>query len=93
VVIGTLVVQGPTPPLFARWLRIDTAEEDAIAVGELATARALADEKAPGGYDAQRDAVTMAVVNRVFDDEAARLVLADIDQQEAAAASRARTAE
>ena len=91
VVIGTLVVQGPTLPLFARRLRIDTAEEDAIAGNELAAARALADEKAPGGYDAQRDAVTMAVVNRVFDDEAARLVLADVDQQEAAAISRART--
>ncbi|GAA0926225.1 cation:proton antiporter [Virgisporangium aurantiacum] len=91
VVIGTLVVQGPTLPLFARWLRIDTTEEDAIAGSELAAARALADEKAPGGYDAQRDAVTMAVVNRVFDDEAARLVLADVDQQEAAAVSRARS--
>jgi NhaP-type Na+/H+ or K+/H+ antiporter len=93
VVIGTLVLQGPTLPLFARRLRIDTTEEDAIAVGDLATARALADGKAPDGYDAQRDAVTAAVVNRVFDDEAARLVLADIDRQEAAAASRARTAE
>jgi monovalent cation/hydrogen antiporter len=93
VVIGTLVLQGPTLPLFARRLRIDTTEEDAIAGSELAAARALADGKASGGYDAQRDAVTRAVVNRVFDDEAARLVLTDIDQQEAAAASRARTAE
>jgi NhaP-type Na+/H+ or K+/H+ antiporter len=91
VVIGTLVLQGPTLPLFARWLRPDTAEEDATAVGDLAAARTLADQKAPDGYDAQRDAITMAVVNRRFDDEAARLVLTDIDQQEAAEASRART--
>jgi len=91
VVIGTLVLQGPTLPLFARWLRLDTTEEDAIAATELAEARTLADTKAPEGYTAQRDAVTAGVVMREFDDEAARLVLADIDQQEAAEASRART--
>lgn len=91
VVIGTLVLQGPTLPLFARWLRPDTTAEDAGAVRDLAAARALADATAPRGYDAQRTAITHAVVERRFDDEAARLVLADIDQQEAAAASRTRT--
>ena len=68
-----------------------STEEDAIAGTELAAARALADEKAPGGYDAPRDAVTMAVVNRVFDDEAARRVLADVDQRAAAPVSRGRS--
>jgi CPA1 family monovalent cation:H+ antiporter len=91
VVIGTLVLQGPTLPLFARWLRVDTTDEDAQAARELADARAVAN--AATGFDAQRDAVTEAVFARRFDDEAARLVLADLDQQEAAADSRARLAE
>ncbi|SHN74491.1 cation:proton antiporter [Cryptosporangium aurantiacum] len=93
VVIGTLLIQGPTLPLLARWLRIDTTEEDREAADALARATAVAalaagsgnDEGTDAYFDRQRDALALAVVQRDLDDEAAQIVLERIDRRQAAA--------
>ncbi|WP_051570779.1 cation:proton antiporter [Cryptosporangium arvum] len=128
VVFGTLLVQGPTLALLARRLRIDTSEEDRVALEQLALAERIAadaeagtvpslpDDARPGRrrrdgrprrrvrggrlvrgevatptdpatldrFDRQREALSISVIARTLDDEAAQVVLARIDRQQAA---------
>ncbi|MFG1922171.1 cation:proton antiporter [Cryptosporangium sp. NPDC048952] len=140
VVFGTLLLQAPTLPLLARWLTIDTSDEDRIALEQLARAEQIAtdaragkmpeipEENQPGRdrpgarngaadrgradrprrrarsgrlvrgeakaaadpaaldeYDRQREALSISVIGRQVDDEAAQVVLNRIDRQQAAA--------
>jgi NhaP-type Na+/H+ or K+/H+ antiporter len=98
VVIGTLLLQGPTLPLLARRLRIDTADEEHQAAQSLTTAREIAaqagtdaagadaaDAAPEAPYDKQREALSVAVHERRITDEAAREVIGWIDRQQAAA--------
>lgn len=124
VVFGTLLLQAPTLPLLARWLRIDTRDEDRIALEQLALAERIAADAAAGTmpeipagpderrgpragrrgasgrrrsrdddaerepsadpFERQRDALSMAVIGRQVEDEAAQTVLARIDREQAA---------
>jgi NhaP-type Na+/H+ or K+/H+ antiporter len=86
VVAGTLLLQGPTLPTLVRWLGIDRSAEDRAAAEEVARAFELAEAAAGSGYDAQREAMSLAVREQEIDDETARVVLEWIDRQESARA-------
>jgi NhaP-type Na+/H+ or K+/H+ antiporter len=90
VVIGTLLLQGPTLPRLARLLRIDTGKDEREAEQALATAREVAENAAAGAtgpavFDQQREALAVAMNERRVNDEAARAVIEHIDRQQAAA--------
>ncbi|TQS41071.1 cation:proton antiporter [Cryptosporangium phraense] len=131
VVFGTLLLQAPTLPLLARWLKIDTSEEDRAALEQLALAEKIAADAKDGKphpvadppgrqnrpnprgrssfrdrraravqkasapddgsplneYDRQRVSLSLAVIQRDVEDEAAQVVLTRIDRQQAAAES------
>jgi len=82
VAIGTLVIQGATLPMLARWLDVDTTEEDAEATAGLVAAENVAATQLTP--DAQRLAISAAVRESAVDDEYARVVINRIDLQQAA---------
>lgn len=81
VAIGTLLLQGATLPYLVRRLNIDTSQEDAAFESVLTAARRLVTEDGGESYEA----LSRAVQERRVDPATARLVLHEIDLQQAAA--------
>jgi monovalent cation/hydrogen antiporter len=87
VTLGTLLIQGTTLRLVARWLRFDLT-------GELAESAAMTDlgrqivASVPGdtddAFEKQRRELAVAVHERRLDEETARTLIEDVDLREAA---------
>ena len=84
VAVGTLLIQGSTLPLLSRSLHIDVSGAEADEKRALEAAQDVIASVAPGDYAGQRAALGFAVARRDIDDDAARIVMARLDLEQAA---------
>jgi monovalent cation/hydrogen antiporter len=83
VTLGTLLIQGTTLRALARRLRIDLGAEAAEEASMRQAGSKIIAEVS--GFEAQRNALGQAVVDRVLDEATARELIADVDRRQAAA--------
>jgi NhaP-type Na+/H+ or K+/H+ antiporter len=91
VTLGTLLIQGTTIPMLVRRLHIDVGGERQQAADLLARGRAIATQavahdgpRTTADFDAQRHAVASAVMTGELDDNTARVLVHEVDLEQAA---------
>jgi Na+/H+ antiporter len=87
VTLGTLLLQGTTLRVIAKWLNFDLSDERAEAAAMMARGREVV-AATPGttnaDFEAQRLALGQALADHRVDEESARALIEDIDLRQAA---------